>query len=164
MEKISKGDGYPQRIKDLVEQLRVEKEKMNKLKEVNKNLDKNSRAQQERMIQMEESIRELRQALQKKKQKEEDLLMPAASSMTEDSNSKPSPRKSISKSQSMLKLQKKLFDKTLVSYKKKINHLEEMVAAKDKEIKIQALKLKELITADKIKRNSIVIRDFELLQ
>lgn len=64
----------------------------------------------------------------------------------------------------MLKLQKRLFDKTVVQFKKRILDLEQIVAQQSREIKIQALKLKELITADMIKRNSIVNRDFQLLQ
>jgi hypothetical protein len=48
-------------MKALIDELRIEKEWVNKLKDANRNLDKSSKIQQERMIRLEENIRELKQ-------------------------------------------------------------------------------------------------------
>ena len=48
-------------MKALIDELRIEKEWVNKLKDTNRNLDKSSKIQQERMIRLEENIRELKQ-------------------------------------------------------------------------------------------------------
>ena len=47
-------------MKVVFEELRVEKDKVSKLREANRILDKTSRMQQERMIRLEENVRELR--------------------------------------------------------------------------------------------------------
>ena len=45
MEKITNENEFPARMKGLIEELRVEKEKCQKLREVNRNMDKNSKVQ-----------------------------------------------------------------------------------------------------------------------
>ena len=46
-------------------------------------------------------------------------------------------------------MQKKIFDKAMAEANERIKTLEGKVAEKDKEIKIQALKIRELISLDK---------------
>jgi len=46
----------------------------------------------------------------------------------------------------------------------KIKEMEVMLKEKDKEIKIQALKIKELLNADRATRQKIIKRDYDMLQ
>lgn len=50
-------------MKAILDELRLEKDRVSKLREANKNLDRTSKMQQERMIRLEENIRELKFAL-----------------------------------------------------------------------------------------------------
>lgn len=55
------------KMKQLMNEIRIEKEKGNRLKEQYRNLDRNSKNQQQHMVNMETQIRDLKQQLQKKK-------------------------------------------------------------------------------------------------
>lgn len=61
-------------------------------------------------------------------------------------------------------MQKKIFDKNQREQNLKVKKLEEMVKEKDKEIKLQAIKLKELMNSDRNGRQQIIKRDFTMLQ
>jgi hypothetical protein len=51
-----------------------------------------------------------------------------------------------------MKMQKRTYDKIIQEHKQKIEDLQNMLKEKDKEIKMQALKIRELLTADKNQR------------
>ena len=53
-------------MKGLIDELRVAKDTNSKLREQNRLLDRNSKAQQERMVRLEETIRDLKKALRQK--------------------------------------------------------------------------------------------------
>lgn len=61
-------------------------------------------------------------------------------------------------------MQKKIFDKNQREQNLKVKKMEEMVKEKDKEIKLQAIKLKELMNSDRNGRQQIIKRDFTMLQ
>ena len=50
-------------MKSVIDELRVAKDVNTKLREQNRVLDRNSRSQQERMVRLEETIRDLKRAL-----------------------------------------------------------------------------------------------------
>jgi hypothetical protein len=52
---------------------------------------------------------------------------------------------SISKEEKMLKMQKKMFDNNIQKYNVKIQNMEQIIKEKDKELKMQANKIKELV-------------------
>ena len=58
--KLEGEKGYQKETKAVFEQLRVEKEKVNKLKEQNRILQKSNLTQQNRMVKLETSIREFK--------------------------------------------------------------------------------------------------------
>lgn len=47
-----------------------------------------------------------------------------------------------------MRMQKKVFDKNMLEQQNKVKKLEESIKEKDKEIRLQAIKLKELMNAD----------------
>ena len=62
-------------------------------------------------------------------------------------------------------MQKKLFDKHLLEQNKVIKQHEQALKEKDKELRMQGLKIKELMTAGTdVHRNKIIKKDYHLLQ
>lgn len=61
-------------------------------------------------------------------------------------------------------MQKKLFDKTLQEMNAKIKDMEVLLREREKEVKIQALKIKELMRLDNSGRKKVIKRDHDLLQ
>ena len=59
LDKITNEGEYTQRMDALIEALRVEKEKNAKLREANRNFDKSSKLQIERLVKLEQQIRQL---------------------------------------------------------------------------------------------------------
>lgn len=72
--------------------------------------------------------------------------------------------KSKDKDAKLIRMQKKVFDKHMHEQQSKVKKLEDAAKEKDKEIRLQAIKLKELMTADQAGRKQIVMRDFTMLQ
>ena len=62
-----------------------------------------------------------------------------------------------------LKMQKKIFDKNLQEMNLKVAYLENLIKEKDKEVKMQALKIRELMNTDTVSRKKLIKRDFTLL-
>lgn len=56
--------------------------------------------------------------------------------------------RSKDKDAKVMRMQKKVFDKNMLEQQNKVKKLEESVRDKDKEIRLQAIKLKELMNAD----------------
>ena len=54
LDKITHENEYPQRMDALIEALRVEKDKTNKLREANRNFDRQSKLQIEKLVNMEQ--------------------------------------------------------------------------------------------------------------
>lgn len=57
-----------------------------------------------------------------------------------------------------------MFDKHTQKLNLKINQLEQELKDKVKELRMQALKIKELMNADDLQRKQIISKDFYLLQ
>lgn len=77
LEKIEDENSYHARFKGLMDELRIERDKNGKLREANRNLDKNSKMQVERMVKMQTELRELRAGRKKtdERRAEEDLKL-----------------------------------------------------------------------------------------
>ena len=74
-------------------------------------------------------------------------------------------QKRSQKDEKLLQMQKKLFDKHVLAQNKVIKQHEQSIKEKDKELRMQALKIKELMTAGTdAQRNKIIRKDFQLLQ
>ena len=62
-------------------------------------------------------------------------------------------------------MQKKMFDKHVQKLNLKIQQLQQVIKEKDKELRMQALKIKELVYAGTdTHREQIIKKDFQLLQ
>lgn len=69
------------------------------------------------------------------------------------------------KDEKLLKMQKKLFDKHVFNQNQRIHQLELILKDKEKEIRLQAIKIKELVYAGTDHhRNAIIKRDLPELQ
>ena len=153
-------------MKSLIDELRVEKDKNLKLKETFRNLDRNSKIQQQRMVKLEETIRELKIALKQKRGGEEAEvakpyhLIKADEKIEELTRATVVLTKAKDKDMKAMKMQKKSFEKIISELKAKIQDLEYQMKDKDKEIKIQAIKIKEIMSLDKTKRSQVIKRDF----
>ena len=55
--------------------------------------------------------------------------------------------KRTNKDEKLLRMQKKMFDKSIQKYNMKIQEQEKLLKEKDKELRMQALKIKELVYA-----------------
>ena len=72
--------------------------------------------------------------------------------------------KRSSKDEKLLKLQKKMFDNHNQKQNMKIINMEKSLKEKDKELRLQAVKLKQLVYAEsESKRESIIRNDYMLL-
>ena len=111
------------------------------------------------MIRLEESIRELKQMLKQKRLQEnvstvqQDINKPyhvvkADEKIEELTRATAILAKAKDKDQKVLKMQKKMFDKNTQELNLKITQQEQLLKDKDKELKLQALKIKELLNAD----------------
>lgn len=107
-------------MKGLIDELRVEKDKNAKHKEQYRILDRNSKIQQQRMVRLEETIRELKNALRQKRSNEETVpaevskpyhLIKADETIAELTRAQAVLAKAKEKDQKILKMQKKGFEK-----------------------------------------------------
>jgi hypothetical protein len=72
--------------------------------------------------------------------------------------------KKYNKDEKLLKMQKKMFDKNIQRLNLQINQLNQIVKEKDKELRMQAIKIKELIYAGTdTHREKIIKNDYKLL-
>jgi hypothetical protein len=59
----------------------------------------------------------------------------------------------------MLKMQKKMFDNNLQKYNLKIQNMEQIIKEKDKELKMQANKIKELVYSGNVSQYDMKTRE-----
>ena len=71
--------------------------------------------------------------------------------------------KRTNKDEKLLRMQKQMFDKHTQKLNLKIANLEQLIKDKDKELRMQALKIKELMNADPVQKKQIIQRDFSIL-
>ena len=71
--------------------------------------------------------------------------------------------RSKDKDAKLMRMQKKVFDKNMLEQVNKVKKLEDSIKEKDKEIRLQAIKLKELMSVDVSGRKAIIKRDFNML-
>lgn len=73
--------------------------------------------------------------------------------------------KRTNKDEKLLRMQKKMFDKSIQKFNLKIQEQEKLLKEKDKELRMQALKIKELVYAGtQVQRDQIIKRDLHQLQ
>ena len=123
------------------------------------------------MVKLEETIRELKIALKSKRGGAEENeaakpyhLVKADEKIEELTRATVVLTKAKDKDMKLMKMQKKSFEKTMSELRSKIAELESLMKDKDKEIKIQAIKIKEIMSLDKTKRSQVIKRDYQLLQ
>jgi hypothetical protein len=121
------------------------------------------------MINLEETIRELKIALKQKRGNEEAEVAKPYHLIKADEKIEELTRATIvltkakDKDMKAMKMQKKSFEKMISEFKVKVQDLEFQMKDKDKEIKMQAIKIKEIMSFDKTKRSQVIKRDFQLL-
>jgi hypothetical protein len=59
----------------------------------------------------------------------------------------------------MLKMQKKMFDNNIQKYNLKIQNMEQIIKEKDKELKMQANKIKELVYSGNVSQYDMKTRE-----
>lgn len=59
----------------------------------------------------------------------------------------------------MLKMQKKMFDNNIQKYNLKIQNMEQIIKEKDKELKMQATKIKELVYSGNVSQYDMKTRE-----
>ena len=112
LDKITHENEYPLRMDALIEALRVEKMKNQKLREANRNFDKSSKMQIERLVNMEQQIRSLQKTKEVKVVNEDPAEQ--VEMMGQLNRATTLLQKSKATDQKILKMHKKVFEKAMI--------------------------------------------------
>ena len=179
LSKLTSEDGLPAKLKQGQEELRAVKERSLKLAQQLRDTERSSQLQQERMVRLEEAVRDLKAQLLAKRANTLATIEPhhreasMLSSLGDEDGARLTElqrearllQKRTNKDEKLLKMQKKMFDKHVQKLNLEIQNQQQSLKEKDKELRMQALKIKELVYAGTdTHREQIIRRDYQLLQ